>query len=212
MWKELVSKDLYNYVINEVLKMYKLNGKAHNEEHIKIVLSRALEMLEKYKEINPNILFTAVAFHDIGDYIDRDNHEIVSAKIMMEDEKLDEFFNADEKEIIKQVIEDHRASKGKIPRSIYGKILASADKNVEVSGYFTRACAYGLEHYPDFTEEQQIDRVYEHAIEKFGKNGYAVNKYYVQDDKYAKYLQELQDLIEDKDKFYEIAKKTYQEL
>lgn len=212
MWKELVSKDLYNYVINEVLKMYKLNGKAHNEEHIKIVLSRALEMLEKYKEINPNILFTAVAFHDIGDHIDRDNHEIVSAKIMMEDEKLDEFFNADEKEIIKQVIEDHRASKGKIPRSIYGKILASADKNVEVSGYFTRACAYGLEHYPDFTEEQQIDRVYEHAIEKFGKNGYAVNKYYVQDDKYAKYLQELQDLIEDKDKFYEIAKKTYQEL
>ena len=79
--------------------------------------------------------------HDIGDHIDRDNHEIVSAKIMMEDEKLDEFFNADEKEIIKQVIEDHRASKGKIPRSIYGKILASADKNVEVSGYFTRACS-----------------------------------------------------------------------
>lgn len=75
-----------------------------------------------------------------------------------------------------------------------------------------RACEYAIEHYKDYTEQQQLDKVYNHAIEKFGKNGYAVSKYYVEDNKYEKYLKELQDLIEDKEKFYEKARKVYKKV
>lgn len=212
MWKDLVNQDLYNYVTNDIFKMYELNGKSHNKDHVNDVLNRALEISEKYNDLNKDMLFTAVAFHDVGDHIDRKNHEIISAQIMMEDKYLNNFFNSEQKEIIKQAIEDHRSSKGKIPKSIYGKILASADKNIDVNGYFYKACEYQLEHYKENTEDQQLDKVYEHAVEKFGKNGYAVDKYYVQDDKYTKYLQQLQDLIEDKERFYEIARKTYNEI
>ena len=47
---------------------------------------------------------------------------------------------------------------------------------------------------------------------KFGKNGYAVNKYYVKDDKYEKYLKELQDLIENKEEFYKKAENILKQM
>ena len=187
MWKKFVNEELYQHITTTVFEMYKLNGKSHNEEHVKNVLKRALEISEGYNDIDKNILFTAVSYHDIGDHIDRETHEIISANMMMEDNTLNKIFNKEEKIIIKEAIEDHRASKGKVPRSIYGKILASADKNVDLNIYFIRTCEYGIEHYKNYTEQQQLDRIYEHAIQKFGKNGYAVDKYYVQDNQYENF-------------------------
>ena len=81
--------------------------------------------------------------------------------------------------------------------------VQAADKNTNVTTFLERTLAFGFEHYKDFTYKEQIDRAYDHAEKKFGKNGYAVNKYYVKDDKYEKYLKELQDLIENKEEYHE---------
>lgn len=210
MNENLVNKELKKYIEENIFKVYDLNGEAHGINHIKNVLERAFELADGNKQIDLNMLYTAVSYHDIGDHIDRENHEKVSAKWMMEDEELDKFFSYEQKEIIKEAIEDHRASNKNIPRNIYGKILSSADRNIDT--YFYRSCKYGLEHYKDFTIEQQIERVYEHAIEKFGKNGYAVNKFYIKDEKYNNYLKELQELIENKEEFYKKTKKVFEEI
>lgn len=210
MNENLVNKELKKYIEENIFKVYDLNGEAHGINHIKNVLERAFELADGNKQIDFNMLYTAVSYHDIGDHIDRENHEKVSAKWMMEDEELDKFFSYEQKEIIKEAIEDHRASNKNIPRNIYGKILSSADRNIDT--YFYRSCKYGLEHYKDFTIEQQIERVYEHAIEKFGKNGYAVNKFYIKDEKYNNYLKELQELIENKEEFYQKTKKVFEEI
>lgn len=210
MNENLVNKELKKYIEENIFKVYDLNGEAHGINHIKNVLERAFELADGNKQIDFNMLYTAVSYHDIGDHIDRENHEKVSAKWMMEDEELDKFFSYEQKEIIKEAIEDHRASNKNIPRNIYGKILSSADRNIDT--YFYRSCKYGLEHYKDFTIEQQIERVYEHAIEKFGKNGYAVNKFYIKDEKYNNYLKELQELIENKEEFYKKTKKVFEEI
>lgn len=203
MNENLVNKQLKEYIQDNIFKIYDLNRDSHNINHIKYVLERAFELSKPFeKDIDYNMLYTAVTYHDIGDHIDRATHEKISAKWMMDDENLNRFFNNEQKVIIKEAIEDHRASGKNVPRSIYGKILASADRNIDIDAFFQRSCAFGLEHYKELSLEEQIDRAYEHAIKKFGKNGYAVNKFFVQDDKYSKYLIELQDLIENKDEFY----------
>lgn len=209
MFEQIVTKELLEYIKNKVFPVYDLNGKSHDINHIKTVLNRAYEISKPYeKELNYDMLYTAVAYHDIGDHIDRENHEKVSAKWMIEDENLKHFFNDEQREIIRQAIEDHRASKEGEPRNLYGKILASADKNVDIDMFFKRSYEYGLEHYKGLTQDEQIQRVYEHAIKKFGKQGYAVNKYYVEDKKYFEYLQELQRLIDNKDEFFDMCKKV----
>ena len=80
--------------------------------------------------------------------------------------------------------------------------MSSADRNINVDEYLKRSYQYGLAHYPNLNEEEQIQKVYEHAIDKFGKNGYAVTKFFVKDEKYSKYLKELQKLIDNKDEFF----------
>lgn len=203
MYENLVTKDLRDYIETNIFKIYDLNGKAHDINHIKYVLERAFEISKQYEsEINYDILYTAVSYHDIGDHIDRKTHEIISAKWMMDDENLNSFFTIEQKNIIKEAIEDHRSSNKKIPRNIYGKILASADKNIDINVFLQRTCAFGLAHYKELTPEQQIDRAYEHAVNKYGENGYAITKFYVKDDKYSKYPNDLQRLIENKEEFY----------
>lgn len=203
MSEDLVNKKLKEYIQNNIFKIYDLNGEAHGINHIKYVLQRAFEISKPYEaEIDYDMLYAAVSYHDIGDHIDRANHEKISAKWMMEDKMLEEFFSKEQRIIIKEAIEDHRSSNKEMPRNLYGKILISADKNTDINTYIKRAYAYGIEHYKDITLEEQLERVYEHAQNKFGKNGYAVNKYYVKDEKYAKYLEELQELLEDKEVFF----------
>lgn len=210
--EELVKEELVKYVEENIMKFYDLNGEAHGREHVKYVLNRANEISKNYCGINYDILYIVVIYHDIGDHIDRKNHEKVSAKMMMEDTYLDSFFTKDEKNLIKEAIEDHRSSKGMIPRSLYGKILASADKNIDVDMYFKRALLYNFEHYPNSTKQQLLDMCYEHAINKFGKNGYAVDMYFVNDGKYGEYIEKLQYLIDNKELFYEKANKIYDSL
>lgn len=207
----LVNKELKKYIENEIFPEYRLNGEAHGLGHIKDVIIRAMEIAKKY-QVNYDILYTAAAYHDIGDHIDREHHEIISAQKMDDDKKLNQFFSGEEKKIIKEAIEDHRASSGREPRSIYGKILTSADKNTDVNEYFERSIAYGLEHYKNLNKEQQIERAYEHAVDKFGINGYATRVQYVENKAYDRYLTELRKLIDNREEFDQRAEKVYEEL
>ena len=105
-------------------------------------------------EVNHNLVYVIAAYHDIGHHIDAKNHEKVSAEIMSEDKKLEKFFSVEELKIIKEAIEDHRASSKTDPRSIYGKIVSSADRNNTVEQCLERTYSYGKEHTPDATDRE----------------------------------------------------------
>ena len=171
-------------------------------------MRNALILGNKYN-VNLDMLCTAVAYHDIGDHIDRENHEKVSAKIMGEDKNLNRFFNTTELKLIKEAIEDHRASKTGETRNIYGKILASADKTVTIEMFFRRTYEYGEEHYGNIDKEEHIKKAWEHAVTKFGKEGYAAKKDCIENEYREKELKKLQDLIDDKEKFYKVADEMY---
>ena len=206
-----INDKLKKYIREEILPEYDLNDKGHNREHINIVLERANELSKGY-DINYDMLYTIVCFHDIACHIDREKHEILSAERLYNDKELKKFFNETEILIMKEAIEDHRASLEYIPRNIYGKILSSADRKVEVKQYLIASISYGKKKNPEIDKNESIERSYEFAIKKFGKNGYAVNKSYVDDLKYKKFLENIQYLIDNKELFIELAELIYDKL
>ena len=212
MDENLINNELLKYIKENVFKVYDLNGKSHDIDHIKYVLQRAFEISKQYEGLDYNMLFTAVSYHDIGDHIDRRTHEIISANWMWNDENLDKFFTRDQKQIIKEAIEDHRSSNKNVPRNIYGKILSSADRKVEVKQYLIASISYGKKKNPEIDKNESIESSYKFVIKKFGKNGYAINKSYVEDLKYKKFLEDIQYLIDNKELFIELATFIYDKL
>jgi len=205
-----IDNKLKEYIENNIMPIYDLNDKGHNKTHIKFVLNRALEISKNY-DIDYNILYTCVSLHDIACHINREKHEILSASIAYNDNFLKEYFSNKDLNIIKEAIEDHRASSNSIPRNIYGKILSSADRTVEIKNYFIASLFYKVNDVKSLDKNEAIERSYNHAIDKFGKNGYAVNKIYMEDKRYKKFLEDLQYLIDNKDEFYQIAEIVFNE-
>lgn len=152
------------------------------------------------------MVYTIATYHDIGHHIDPKRHEIISAEIMLKDEKLKKFFSKDELKIIEEAIEDHRASADHEPRSIYGKIVSTADRNNTVEACLRRSYTYGKKLEPDFTDEELFERAYKHLNMKFGKNGYA--KFFFKDEEYENFLKEVRELLADKELFID-TQRTY---
>ena len=191
-----INKQLQQYVEEKIFPIYENNDSGHGIEHIKYVIKRSLEFANQFENIDFNMLYVIASFHDLAHHIDKDNHEILSAKLFYENEKMKEFFNDKQRKIIKEAIEDHRASLDYEPRSNYGKIISSADRNVDIISYLKRTHAYTAKHYPKLDLDQMINRAYKHASEKFGECGYA--KVWVNDEEFDKFKEDIKEILKEK--------------
>ena len=172
MNKELNEK-LVEYIEKKIFPLYDRNEFAHGINHIKTVIRRSLELADGY-DVDFNIVYTVAAYHDLGHFIDRKRHEIISAEMFMKDENIKRWFADEQRMVIKEAIEDHRASCNHVPRTIYGKIVSTADRTiVDMDNTIKRSYTYGKKNYIGLSEEEQFERVYEHLVEKYGENGYA---------------------------------------
>ena len=192
---------LQKYLNEEIMPKNDLNDSGHNTSHVNYVRRRSIKFAHIIGNLNLDMVDTIAVYHDVGHSIDAKNHEKISAKILFEDEKLREFFNENEIITMMEAIEDHRASRNAEPRSIYGKIVSSADRNTSVDELLKRTYAYRLKHMPDAELDQIIADSKEHAINKFGINGYATSKMYFPDDEYDAFLKEIQELVSNSDEF-----------
>lgn len=197
--KSNINPLIINYIESTIFPKYDLNEASHGINHIFNVINKSISISKNY-DVNLDIVYVVASYHDIGHHIDKDNHEKISAQMMMEDEKLKEFFSADELNTIKEAIEDHRASSTQVPRNIYGKIISAADKNMNVTDAITRTYIYSKAHYPNLSETELLDEVYNHLEDKFGVNGYA--KVYIKDEQFENFKKELIDLLNNKPKFF----------
>ena len=139
-----VNNELKQYIEGKILPEYELNDGGHNSEHVKYVLKRAFELADGY-EINYDILYTCVCFHDVACHIDRDRHEVLSAERAYEDEYLNGFFSIMEMKTIRETIEDHRASLEYIVMSYiieveektYNEFLILSNNDIQLKRKFT---------------------------------------------------------------------------
>ena len=206
-----INKKLQEYIEKNIYPEYDKNEKGHSIDHIKYVIKRSFELVnENDLDVNLDMVYTIAAYHDIGHHIDSKTHEIVSADIMIKDNNLKKFFTDEERQTIKEAIEDHRASAKEEPRSIYGRIVSSADRNNTVKDCLRRTYTYGKKLNPNATDEELFLRAYDVLVNKFGEGGYA--KFYFKDKQYEKFLKEVRKLLSDKDNYIETQRKYIEQL
>ncbi|MBQ7222053.1 MAG: HD domain-containing protein [Bacteroidales bacterium] len=166
-----MNPDIVKYVETEIIPLHAAFDKAHREDHIQSVIERALAMGKDY-DIDEDMLYVAAAFHDIGVGIDRETHHIESGRIIRSNKRLKEWFTPEQIETIAQAAEDHRASAKTAPRSIYGALVAEADRMIVPETIILRTIQYGLSHYPELDKEEHWQRTLEHLHEKYAEGGY----------------------------------------
>ncbi len=198
-----LNKEMVKYIEENILPHYEKNDEGHSLPHIGYVTERCFRFATQFSHINTDMLYVIASFHDVAHHIDKSRHEILSAEIFYEDEEMKRFFTEEERIIIKQAIEDHRASSKSEPRSIYGKIISSADRSTDVEDFLKRTHAYTLKHFRGISEAEIIERGYTHTKEKYGSDGYAKN--YVEDEQYNEFRNKINELINDRVLF----EKTY---
>lgn len=197
----MIKKEIKEYIEKEIFPEYKKNDSGHNLDHIKYVLERSLKFAENIPNINMHMVYVIAAFHDIGHHIDAKNHGQISSEILAKDEFIKKHFTEEELNIMVEAVADHRASLEYEPRSIYGKIVSSADRNTDINVPLKRTYSYRKEHFPESTLEEIIEDSRNHIIDKFGRNGYAKDKIYFEDEDYNKFLKEVETFAEDKEEF-----------
>lgn len=166
-----VSLDLMEFVEQSILPKYNAFDKAHNLTHVNRVIKNSLALAEK-TGADINMVYVIAAYHDLGLEGPRAVHHLRSGKIVVADRRLRRWFSEEKIKIIKEAVEDHRASASHTPRSIYGKIVAEADRDLDAMTVFTRAVEYGIDHYPEKSHEEQWQRFLQHVTEKYSNSGY----------------------------------------
>lgn len=193
--KQQVSLEIMEFVERQILPRYNAFGESHGLRHVTRVIKNSLRLAD-VTGADIDMVYVIAAYHDLGMEGPRAIHHLTSGKILMADARLKKWFNADQLKVMKEAVEDHRASSSRQPRSIYGKIVAEADRDIDVHEIFLRAIQYGKENGPDKTVEEHWERFAQHMDEKYSNNGYI--KLWIPNSPNEKALKELRNIIEDK--------------
>ena len=195
MNNKTASLDLVEFVEKNILPEYQHFDKAHSTAHVMRVVRRSLE-LARATGADIDMAYVIAAYHDMGMSGPRAVHHLTSGRILASDARLKRWFTADQIKIMREAVEDHRASAAHAPRSIYGRIVAEADRDLDPDIVFTRAIQFGLDNYPQLDREGQWKRLVQHMEEKYSVNGYI--KLWIPQSDNASKLKAVREVIADK--------------
>ena len=197
------------FIERSVLPRYAAFDSAHNMEHVMSVIKASVSLAEKMG-VDVDMAYAVAAYHDLGLEGPRAIHHLTSGKILKADKRLEKWFSPQQIDMMKEAVEDHRASSSHVPRNVYGKIVAEADRDLRPETVFSRTVQFGLDHYPEMSEEEHWNRFLEHMQHKYSVNGYI--KLWIQGSESERNLKELRDIINDKARLREVFDKLYKEL
>ena len=205
--KQQVNLDIMSFVEQQILPRYNAFGRSHGLGHVQRVIKSSLQLASMIGA-DLNMSYVIAAYHDLGTEGPRAIHHITSGKILLTDVRLRKWFSAEQIKIMKEAVEDHRASASREPRSIYGKIVAEADRDLEPEVVFTRAILFGIEHNPELNKEGQWARFNHHMEEKYSTNGYM--RLWIPGSPNEKKLREVRETIANKKQLREVFDKIYE--
>ena len=150
--------------------------------------------------------YIIAAYHDLGRLVDNETHNIESAKMLRKDKFIKEHFSPEEITIMAEAVEDHRASLKHEPRSIYGKLVSSADRNTNIDDMLSRVYDYYKHLYPEKKEDEILEEARCHLREKYSPNGYAAKKMYFDDPDFDKVLVKVEEITRNSETFAKIMR------
>ena len=159
------------YIQQSILPQYDAFDGGHKRDHAETVIAESLK-LARTNNADETMSYVIAAYHDLGLRIDREHHHIHSGEILMADETLRQWFTHDQLLTMRDAVEDHRASGKNPPRTIYGAIVAEADRQIDPLTVIQRTMAYSLKLYPDGDFDTLYQRSLDHLHEKYAEGGY----------------------------------------
>ncbi|MBR2050708.1 MAG: HD domain-containing protein [Rikenellaceae bacterium] len=198
-------KEIERYIEEQIIPRYTSFDRAHSIDHVRTVIDESLALAEHY-DVDRRIVYVIAAYHDLGLCEGRERHHIVSGEIVRADKQLRNWFTDDEIEMVACAVEDHRASSDHEPRSIYGRIVAEADRVIDPEITLRRTVQYGLANYPQLDTEGQYARFCAHLQEKYAEGGYL--RLWIPESKNGARLAELRQLIRNS----ELLRHTFERL
>ena len=205
---DAVNPELKQYVEQEILPRYDLFDKAHRRDHALMVIRQSLELASNL-DVNVDMVYAVAAYHDTGLCEGRELHHEASARIIKADMQLRRWFTEEQIRTMADAAEDHRASAKQAPRTLYGCIVAEADRFIDPVTITQRTIQFGLDHYPELDRETQYQRMVTHLKEKYGREGYL--KLWFADSPNAVRLEQLRQLIDDESKLRQLFESYFQE-
>lgn len=183
---------LKRYIEREIIPRYEHFDRAHDVGHVRTVIARSLELAARY-EVDADMVYAIAAYHDTGLVNGREKHHLDAGRILAADHELRRWFSEEQVEVMRQAVEDHRASSKNAPRSIYGRIVAEADRVIDPATIIRRTVQYGLDHCPGLDREGHFVRCLEHLREKYAEGGYL--KLWIPESENARRLEALREVI-----------------
>ena len=136
------SEELKNHIETEIIPRYESFDAAHGTDHVRTVIAQSLDLARHY-DVDADMIYAVAAYHDTGLARGRELHHIHSGEILLADTELRRWFTAEQLAVMRDAVEDHRASSDHAPRTIYGRIVAEADRCIGC-GKCDRACPMSL--------------------------------------------------------------------
>lgn len=189
-----MKEELRKYVEENILPRYDHFDRGHSRDHVETVIRQALSLSRHY-DVDEDMIYTAAAYHDTGICEGRETHHTVSARIIREDRNLLKWFTPEQIETIADAAEDHRASSDHEPRTIYGRIIAEADREIVPETIIRRTIQFGIDHYPELDKAGHWQRTLDHLHEKYAEGGYL--KLWIRESPNMVKLEELRAIIHD---------------
>lgn len=200
------SLDLVEFIETQILPQYQQFDRAHNMEHVTRVIRSSLQLAQQ-TGADVDMVYAIAAYHDLGLTGPRAIHHLTSGKILMADARLKRWFSPEQLRLMKEAVEDHRASASRAPRSIFGKIVAEADRDLEPNNVIRRTIQFGLANYAQLDREGHWQRLLQHLEEKYSTRGYI--HLWISGSQNERWLNELRELIEHPNKMRPIFDKIF---
>ena len=204
-----VSLDLMEFVEKQILPRYTAFGESHGLRHVSRVIKNSME-LARITGANIDMVYVIAAYHDLGLSVDREFHHIHSGEILMADTNLRQWFTEEQLLTMRDAVEDHRASAKRPPRTIYGAIVAEADRQIDPETILRRTLQYGMKQNPAADFDWHFDRAYAHMLDKYAEGGYL--RLWLNSERNVQGLTRLRAIINNKDQMRKICRNIYENL
>lgn len=198
-----VNPELKKYVEESIFPQYSKNDQGHGILHILEVVRRSFVLNEELNlGLKPDIIYTVAASHDLGKYEEHETgekHAKIAGRRFANNQAFVKFFTEIERETIKEAIEDHSSSLEDMPRSNYGKLVSSADRNTTIEMVFIRSFFVGKRKNPTQGIEEYLEFTLQRLRKRYGIEN-PENMFFA-DEAYDNFLKEMRELLDDGEEF-----------
>ena len=203
-----VNPELKRYIESKVFPEYSKNDQGHGIVHIREVIRRSFALKSTLKlDLDDNMIYTIAACHDLGKYEEvkgGEKHAKIAGRKFISDSNMSEFFSDEQRDTIKEAIEDHSSSLEDMPRSKYGELVSSADRNTRIEIVFIRSFFVAHARMPEMQIDEYLDFTYKRLSKRYGEDEDKENMF-LEDETYKVFLQDMRNLLQDevafKDKY-----------